>query len=69
MGVTKQQQVGGLSDIHRFILNKSPRSLADLIETTYKLNEAPEKVERKNKERMKVVMDFIKRERVERCSF
>lgn len=45
MAVAKQRQVEGLLDIHNLILNKKPRSIVDLMDTTWKLNQAPEKVE------------------------
>ena len=45
MAVAKQRQVESLLDIHNLILNKKPRLFVDLMDTTWKLNQAPEKVE------------------------
>ena len=47
---TEYRQVEHLPNMHNSILNKNPRSLADLIDTTWKLNEAPRKIERKKRE-------------------
>ena len=67
MVVAKQRNDNGESDIYNFVLNKSPKALADLINTAWKMQNAEKNVERSEKSRMDILMDYVTGECVTHC--
>ena len=58
MCITNQRAATGENDLHSFIVNKNPKSLADLISTTWEIENAPQVFERSNKSRISVVQSY-----------
>lgn len=67
MSVANQRQSEGESDIYSFILNKSPKSLSDLINVTWKMHNAPAQLIREQKDRMTVILENKNNPCVEGC--
>ena len=49
------------NDLHAFILNGTPKALADLIETTWMVQDAPKVAERESKSRIWIIEETAKR--------
>jgi len=68
LAAAKRRQTEGLSDITDFILNKSPKALSDLIQTAWKLHDAPTVVLREQMDRMQVILTNLDRECIPGCN-
>ena len=68
MAAAKKRSDEGLDDLHRFVLNKNPKALSDLISTTWKLHFAPTVVEREKMDRVALVLSHLDKPCVENCN-
>lgn len=62
MAVALQRSQNGEKDLHAFILNKTPKALAELIQTTWKVQEAPATVEREASCRISLIREAAAKE-------
>jgi len=67
MSVAKQRQEEGQTDLYNFIINKNPKALADLISTTWRIDNAPAAMERDRIPLMEVVRRNLQGECVQGC--
>lgn len=63
-----QRSANGECDLERFILNKTPKALVDLIATTWKMQSAPQTVEREGSSRIDIIKKHSKQECVNNCA-
>ena len=56
LAFAKRRQADGLPDVYDFVLNKTPKALSDLMETTWKLHHAPVVANREKMDRMQIIM-------------
>lgn len=68
LAAANRRQSEGLSDIYDFILNKSPKALSDLIQTSWKLHNAPTVVLREQMDRMQVILSTMDGECIPGCN-
>ncbi len=57
-----------MDDRHRFVLDKNPKALLDLISTTWKLHFAPTKLEQEKMDRVALVLSHLEKLCVENCN-
>lgn len=62
-----EQKEAGKKDLATFLLSRSPKSLQDLIATTWKMQSAVSEVQRKNTPRMEMVRNCAKEECASGC--
>ena len=68
MRLALQRQEAGDNDLHKFILDKSPKALADIISTTWKMQHAPATVERSAKTRIQIVEEISENTCIDNCN-
>ena len=68
MQVALQRSTNGEKDLQGFILNKTPKALADLICTTWRMQEAAQTVAREKTTRIEVIRNHAKGECVPNCN-
>ena len=68
MSIAKQRQSAEEPDLYNFILNKTSKSLSELIATTWKMHHAPSVVEREQKCRLDVVLETSQKSCVAGCN-
>ena len=54
-------------DLKKFILGKSPKSLQDLITTTWKMEKAATNIQRQQKHLMEIIRETLQKECVDEC--
>ena len=59
MEVAKGHHDSGERDIYNFIMNKSPKGLSNLVNTTWKMQNAPKIVELNCKSRMDILQEYV----------
>ena len=68
MSIANQRKKAGQRDLAKFICRRTPKSRRDLIETTWLMEEAPERIRRRNMSRMDVIVENSSSECVLGCS-
>ena len=67
MSDANKRQSEGEPDLFSFVLNKSPKSLTDLITVTWKMHNAPKQIMSERKDRMTVIIENKNKPCVEGC--
>ena len=67
MSIANKRHAEGQKDIYNFIMNKTPKALSELISTTWKLQEAPQTVQRETKSRISILERFLEEDCVPTC--
>ena len=65
--VATEQQQAGKDDLYNFVINRSPKSLQDLIVTTWKMQDAKASLARRNTPRMDMIRQEATNEYVDGC--
>ena len=60
MRLALRRSENGDNDLHAFILNRTRKALADLIETTWTVQDAPKAAERESKSRIGIIEETAK---------
>ena len=60
MRLALRRSENGDNDLHAYILNRTPKALADLIETTWMVQDAPKVAERESKSRIEIIEETAK---------
>ena len=66
--IAKNQKEEGKTDVAEFILNRNPKSLKDIIDSTWKMETASECVERRNKSRIDIINEANSRDCSSDCN-
>ena len=67
MRIANERLKCGDSDLHTFIVNRTPKSLCDLITTTWELENAQSVIDKKTRSRISVVQEFASQECQPEC--
>ena len=57
--LAQEQRGKGKTDLVEFILNRSPQKLSELIQTTWEMKGAKEKITRSRKTRMQILNEAV----------
>jgi hypothetical protein len=68
MAVAKSRHSEGEKDLYKFIINKSSKSLSELIDTTWKMNDASKNVQRARQSRMAILRVHLEKECLPGCN-
>ena len=66
--MAKKREAEGLPDIYNFLINKSFKSISELLEMTWRLNHAPAVEERERMNRMDVVLSYLDKPCIDGCN-
>ena len=67
MRLALRRSQNGENDLQAFLLNKTPKAIADLITTTWKIHNSEKTVEREQKSRIDLIKEFAAGECVSQC--
>ena len=67
MQAALSRSANGEKDLQTYILNKTPKALSDLISTTWKMQNAPQSLEREQQSRISVIRSYASGECVDSC--
>ena len=67
MAVAKRRHAEGEKDLYNFIVNKNSKSISELVELTWKMNDAPKDVQRASNTRMSILRAHIEKECLPVC--
>lgn len=67
MAKAQEQFAEGKKDLKKFVLNKSPKALQELIETTWKLEKAASNIQRQQKPRMQIICETLDKDCIDGC--
>ena len=67
MVVAKARHREGEKDLYKFIINKSSKSLSELIDLTWKMNDASKNVERAKESRISILKAHLQKECLPQC--
>ena len=68
MAMANKREAEGLSDIYNFLFNKTTKARCELIETAWRIHNAPAVIERENMNRMDVVVSYLDKPCVDGCN-
>ena len=67
MVVAKTRHSEGEKDLYKFIINKCSKSLSELLDMTWKMNDASKNIQRANESRLSILMAHLEKECVPQC--
>ena len=67
LALANVQKEEGKTDLAEFILKKTPKALNELIACTWRMQEAPSRIDRANKSRFEVIVETVDKDCVPQC--
>ena len=68
MAIAKDRHSAGEKDLYRFIISRSSKSLSELIDMTWKINNASSELEREQQSRISILKKYLEQECAAGCN-